>query len=186
MKIGLFFASESPSDESHMPRKRKNKPVRVFHLSDGPLPLRLSPLFAGDLLIFSDASQKHHSGIAVVIFDDHDSPPQVSTATVPTVGSNALELMAALFGLAQAQRHFPSRRLALFSDNQDAVTRLNRAKQEGFNQDQELAGMFVSLGIPTALADVSITWVQGHASCRGNALADFHAREAAEGTAPEL
>lgn len=165
-----------------MPRKRKKKAVCLIHLSDGPLPLRLAVLFAGDLLVFSDASQKRHGGIASVIFDAHDSPPQVSMRTVPVVGSNELELMAALFGLEQAQQHFPSRKLALFSDNQDAVIRLNRAKQEGFSKDLDLARMFANLGIPTVLAHVSITWVKAHATCRGNTLADFHAREAAEGT----
>lgn len=102
--------------------------------------------------------------------------------TVPDVGSNELELMAALFGLEQAQQHFPSRKLALFSDNQDAVIRLNRAKLEGFNKDTELAGMFANSGISTLLSNVSITWVKGHATCLGNTLADFHACKAAEGT----
>ena len=114
-----------------MPRRRKKKIVRVIHPSAGPLPLRLAPLHVGELLVFSDASQKRHGGLAAVLFDKPDGEPRVSTRSVALTGSNELELQAALFALAQAQQHFPARPLALFSDNQDAVARLNRGKTDG-------------------------------------------------------
>lgn len=162
-----------------MPRRRKKKIVRIIHQSAGPLPLRLASQFDGCLLVFSDASQKRHGGLAAVLFDDPESTPLISTRTVPVIGSNELELQAALFGLEQAQQHFPDRQFALFSDNQDAVTRLNRARTLGTTQDPELVQLLAEHGITTALANATICWIKGHSTCRGNTLADLHAAEAA-------
>jgi ribonuclease HI len=162
-----------------MPRKRKKKAARTIHLSLGPLPLRIAGQFAGQLLVFSDASQNKHGGLAAVLFDTPDQPAVVATQTVPRVGSNELELQAALFGLARAQQHFPGRQCTLFSDNQDAANRLSRAKTHGLAQDPELAGMLAEWEITSTLAIADIRWIKGHSSCRGNALADQHAAEAA-------
>jgi len=162
-----------------MAKRRKKKPERLIHLSAGPLPPRLAGRFADCRLVFSDASQLRHGGLAAILFADADSEPLVATRTVPVIGSNELELQAALFGLEQAHLHFPGQAVALFSDNQDAVTRLGRAKAQGLVQDKGLAAMFAGLDIDTLLAHASINWVQGHAHCRGNALADRHARIAA-------
>ncbi len=93
--------------------------------------------------------------------------------------SNELELAAALFGLEEAQRQFPGEPAALFSDNQDAVVRLARAKAEGLAHDPALARMLAERGLASVPECVSVCWVQGHATCRGNALADQHARAAA-------
>lgn len=162
-----------------MPRRRKKKIVRVIHQSAGPLPLRLAGRFVGCRLIFSDASQKRHGGLAAVLFDDPESAPLVATRSVALAGSNELELQAALFGLEQAHRHFPGQPVALFSDNQDAVVRLGRAKAEGLGQDPALARMLMDMEIASVLDQASVCWVQGHSGCRGNTLADMHAREAA-------
>lgn len=162
-----------------MPRRRKKKIVRVIHQSVGPLPLRLMPRFAGYLLVFSDASQKSHGGLAAVLFDDPESTALVSTRTVPVVGSNELELQAVLFGLEQALQHFPGRQLALFSDNQDAVSRLVRAKTQGAAQDPALQQLLAEHGVAATLENASFCWIKGHSSCRGNTLADLHAAEAA-------
>lgn len=162
-----------------MSRKRKKKTVPVIHLSPGPLPLRIAGQFAGQLLVFSDASQNKHGGLAAVLFDDADQPPLVATRTLPPIGSNELELQAALFALAQVQQHFPGRQCTLFSDNQDAASRLNRAKTHGLAQDPELARMLAEQEIAATLALADIRWIKGHSSCRGNALADQHAAEAA-------
>lgn len=162
-----------------MPRRRKKKIVRVIHQSAGPLPLRLMPHFVGYLLVFSDASQKSHGGLAAVLFDDPESIALVRTRTVPVVGSNELELQAVLFGLELAQQHFPGRQLALFSDNQDAVNRLVRAKTQGAAQDPALQKLLAEHGVAAMLENASFCWVKGHASCRGNSLADLHAAEAA-------
>lgn len=151
----------------------------MIHQSVGPLPLRLADRFAGRRLVFSDASQKRHGGLAAVLFGEPDGEPLVATRTVPVVGSNELELQAALFGLQQAHRHFPDEPFALFSDNQDAVIRLDRARLHGLAQDPVLAGMFGHLEITGVLDHATVCWVQGHAGCRGNTLADLHAREAA-------
>jgi len=162
-----------------MPRRRKKKIVRFIHPSAGPLPLRLAPLHVGELLVFSDASQKRHGGLAAVLFDKPDDEPRVSTRSVALTGSNELELQAALFALAQAQQHFPARPLALFSDNQDAVARLNRSKTDGLAHDPELLRLMLEFGIAETLSNASICWIKGHGSCRGNILADLHAAEAA-------
>lgn len=162
-----------------MAKRRKKKPARPIHLSAGPLPLRLAARFADCRLVFSDASQLRHGGLAAVLFAEADSEPLVATRRVALIGSNELELQAALLGLEQASLHFPGQPVALFSDNQDAVTRLGRAKALGLAQDNVLATRFAGLDIATLLADASICWVPGHSACRGNALADRHARLAA-------
>ncbi|MDP2882385.1 MAG: RNase H family protein [Azonexus sp.] len=144
-----------------------------------PLPLRLAPLYAGHLQVFSDASQKRHGGLAAVLFATPDSEALVRTRAVPIIGSNELELQATLFALEQARDLFPDRPLALFSDNQDAVHRLNRSKTEGLEQDPELRQMLDALDLLETLAKASICWIKGHGSCRGNILADQHAAEAA-------
>jgi ribonuclease HI len=162
-----------------MPRRRKKKPVRVIYPSQGPLPLRLAPLYAGQLLVFSDASQKRHGGLAAVLFATPESETVVRTRTVAIMGSNELELQAALFALEQAQELFPDRPLALFSDNQDAVVRLNRGKTLGLDQDPELRQHVAEINLGDMLANASICWIKGHSSCRGNILADQYAVEAA-------
>jgi len=162
-----------------MPRKRKKPPLRPVVLSVGPLPSRYAGRFDGRLLVFSDASLKRHGGLAAVLFDGRDGAPRVATRSVPAVGSNELELQAALFGLAQARAHFSGRALALFSDNQDAVLRLERAKAQGLAQDPALGGLWAALGhtdgLTEMLAGAALCWVKGHGKCRGNALADAHA-----------
>ena len=150
-----------------------------MHPSEGPLPLRLAPLHAGRLLVFSDASQKRHGGLAAVLFDTPDSEALVRTRTVGIVGSIELELQASLFALEQANQLFPGRPFTLFSDNQDAVVRLNRGKTQGLEQDPELQQHLAELNLVETLAYVSICWIKGHSSCRGNILADLHAVEAA-------
>ena len=134
-----------------MPRRRKKKIVRVVYPSAEPLPLRLAPRYAGHLQVFSDASQKRHGGLAAVLFATPASEAVVKSRTVPIVGSNELELQAALFALEQARLLFPKLPLALFSDNQDAVIRLNRCKTEGLAQDPELQEMLRHM----ALGDTS-------------------------------
>jgi len=171
----MLVAAPSLCLESAMPKRRKKKIVRVIYQSLGPLPERLSAQFADYLLVFSDASQKRQGGLAAVIFDDHAGEPLIRTRSVPLMGSNELELLAALFALQEARQHFPGRRLALFSDNHDAVTRLSRAATLGLVQDHELEGICSS----TLLEAASFHWVRGHANCRGNTLADLHAAVAA-------
>lgn len=114
-----------------------------------------------------------------MIFDDPDAEPVVTGCTVPLIGSNELELQAALFALLQAERFFPGRQLALFTDNQDAASRLNRAKALGMGQDGSLAEILPALDVANSLSRASIRWVKGHSSCRGNTLADRYARDAA-------
>lgn len=160
-------------------RKRKKKIVRVIHQSVGPLPLRLAGRFVGHRLLFTDASRQRHGGLAAVLFDDPDSPPLIATRQVPPFGSNELELLASLFGLEFAQKNHPDQAIALFSDNRDAVDRLNRAKTEGLTDDPALASLLLAAGLAAIPALTSIHWIPGHSSCRGNTLADRHAREAA-------
>jgi len=162
-----------------MPRKRKKKIVRIIHPSEGPLPLRLAPLYVGQLLVFSDASQKRHGGLAAVLFATPKSEAVVRTRTVDIIGSNELELQATLFALEQARDLFPNQALAVFSDNQDAVSRLNRGKTRGLDQDPELLHMLGQLDLVETLTNASVCWIKGHSSCRGNILADEHAAAAA-------
>jgi len=162
-----------------MPRRRKKKIARILYPSVGPLPARLAEQFVGRLLVFSDASQRRHGGLAAVLFADQAGEPLVSTRTVPLIGSNELELQAALFALAEVERQFPGQEASLFSDNQDAVNRLSRAATLGLAQDPALAALCAELGIAATLARAGIHWVRGHATCRGNTLADQHAAAAA-------
>ncbi|MGB4062992.1 MAG: RNase H family protein [Azonexus sp.] len=162
-----------------MSKRRKKKIVRVIHPSVSPLPLRLAPLYAGHLQVFSDASQKRHGGLAAVLFATPDSDAIIRSRTVPIIGSNELELQATLFALEQARDLFPGRLLALFSDNQDAVIRLNRGKTEGLEQDPALRQMLGQQELVDTLANASVCWIKGHGSCRGNILADLHAARAA-------
>lgn len=161
-----------------MPRKRKKKIVRILHPSVGPLPWRLAPRFAG-LLVFSDASQKRHGGLAAVLFANPGAEPLIESRSVAPTGSNELELQAALFALEQAGRHFPGQALTLFSDNLDAISRLQHSRSHGLAQDTELAAMVAALAITETLERAAFCWVQGHATCRGNLLADQHAAAAA-------
>lgn len=167
-----------------MARKRKKKIARLIHQSTGPLPLRHAGRFAGHLLVFSDASRQKQGGMAAVMFnDEHPATlPLVSRCSVAPGGSNELELQAALFALHQAKQYFPGRPVALFSDNQDAVSRLNRARERGLAQDPALAQMLLALAIGDALSTASIRWIKGHGNCRGNTLADRHAAAAANAT----
>jgi len=162
-----------------MLKKRKKKALRPQYLSTGPLPTRLSGRFEGYRLAFSDASQKHRGGLAAILFADMESPPVIATCSVPRVGSNELELKAALFALGEARKHFPGERTALFSDNRDAVDRLDRARENGLGDDPELAGMLRQLNWDELPAATEFFWIRSHASCLGNALADLHAGQAA-------
>lgn len=162
-----------------MAKRRKKKIERIIHLSAGPLPQRLAERFIGHPLIFCDASQLRQGGLAAVLFAHAEAAPVIATRTVPVIGSNELELQAAVFALEQAGLNFPKLPVALFSDNQDAVSRLNLAKTAGLAQDPELSGTFPTLDLGALLANASICWIKGHSACRGNALADQHARSAA-------
>jgi ribonuclease HI len=159
--------------------RRKKKLVRIVLPSAGPLPVKLSARFVGQLLVFSDASCKRHGGLAAVLFDDHAGEPVVATRTVAVDGSNELELKAAVFALEEAARRFPGRALALFSDNSDAIARLKRAGALGLTQDSTLSAMCSAPGVLDALATASFCWIPGHGTCRGNVLADSHAAVAA-------
>jgi ribonuclease HI len=162
-----------------MPKRRKKKTVRIIFQSAGPLPAKFGDQYAGKVLVFSDASRKEQGGLAAILFADTEAPPIVKRLGVPLAGSNELEFQAAVFALSQAALNFPGRELALFSDNQDAVTRLSRAKAQGLAQDPALSGMLLERNMPLALDHAAIRWIKGHSSCRGNTLADCHAAEAA-------
>lgn len=162
-----------------MPRRRKKKTPRLVHQSIGPLPWRLAGQFAGRLLVFSDASQKRQGGIAAVFFAEPDGQPLLSSRSVPLNDSQELELQAALFALQQSGLHFPDQPPTLFSDNQDVVCRLNRAKEQGWLYDPELGRRLAALAIAGVLDSATIRWIKGHGSCRGNTLADQLAGAAA-------
>ena len=162
-----------------MARRLKKKPVRLIYQSVGPLPLKITSQHLGQLLVFSDASRKSQGGLAAVLFAETESVPLVATQSVALADSNTLELMAALFALQQAADHFPGRQLTLFSDNQDAIFRLNQAKEKGVVADPDLAKMQPTLDFEKSLALASFRWIKGHASCRGNTLADEYARKSA-------
>jgi len=163
-----------------MPRKRKKKTAPVIYLSEGPLPQRMAGVFGASRLVFTDASQHHQGGLAAVLFDAWESSPRIACRSVPLNGSNQLELLAGIFGLEQASQHYPAQSFALFSDNHDAVVRLNRAKIEGLQTDPELACLLLAANCSEdTLAHASIHWIPGHRTSRGNALADRHARAAA-------
>lgn len=162
-----------------MPKRRKKKAPHPQYLSAGPLPTRLAGQFVDHRLVFSDASQKRQGGLAAILFADPDSLPLIATRSVPLVGSNELELQAALFALKEAGKHFPGDLTALFSDNRDAVDRLGRARENGLDSDPELARMLFQLDMDALPATTRFFWIRSHATCQGNALADFHAGQAA-------
>ncbi len=162
-----------------MSKKRKKKVVRTIYPSPGALPPRLLGEYAGCRLVFSDASRQHHGGLAAVLFADNEGEPQVATRRVAPVGSNELELLAAIFALAEADKCFAGEPLALFSDNQPAIQRLSHAWAGGIADDDELATLLASHSLVIAGVNAAFRWVPGHGTCRGNLLADFHARAAA-------
>ncbi len=176
-RFRLIFALDHPNGRQAMPRKKKT--VRVIHLSLAPLPPRHAVQHVDRLLVFSDASRKRQGGLAAVLFATPESEALVGTKSVPLVGSNELELQAAIFALAQVRQHFPGRPFSLFSDNQDAVLRLLRARQEGCAQDPELSRLLDQQDTAETLKDGTICWIKGHSTCRGNMLADMHAAAAA-------
>jgi ribonuclease HI len=167
-----------------MAKRRKKKVERTVHLSPGPLPERLLLRFPGHGLVFTDASRLRHGGLAAILYRTADAEPEIVTCSVPPIGSNELELQAAIFGLEQAAQLFAGQRIALFSDNLDAITRLTRCKEQGIAQDEQLASLFPNRDIAALLRHATPNWVPGHGPCRGNALADQHARIAAGGEAP--
>lgn len=167
-----------------MAKRRKKRIVRTVHLSAGPLPERLALRFPDQGLVFTDASRLQHGGLAVVIYRTTSAQPDILTRRVALNGSNELELDAAILGLAQASRIFPERPFALFSDNQDAIVRLCRIKSHGAAQDARLQSLHPGIDLDGLLRLVTPCWVQGHGRCRGNALADAHARLAAGGEIP--
>lgn len=163
-----------------MPRRSKKKRPVVFHLSDGPLPRKNADEYRDLLLVFCDASKKRHGGLAAVFFHEAHPEPDIATCTVATAGSNELELQAVLFGLQLAEQRYPGKPLALFTDNQDAANRLNMKKALGAHHDLPLGLMLQERGIDHALDRSHIRWIKGHRTCRGNALADQYARQAAD------
>lgn len=162
-----------------MPKRRPKKKDRLLYPSVGPLPAKYAGRFAGHVLVFSDASEKRHGGQAAVIFADPAGEPEIASRTTALIGSNEQELQAALFALQLAGNRFPEARLALFSDNLDAVNRLQRAKMLGLADDGELAQMLAGLDSAPLLERAEISWIKAHATCRGNRLADQHAALAA-------
>ena len=166
-----------------MTKPRKRRPPRRLHPSPGPLPRRFAERFADDfagrLLVFCDASLKRHGGLAAVFFAEPDQPPLGFSRSVAAAGSNELELQAALFALQQAALHFPGRRLALFTDNSDAALRLGNAAARGLAADPALGAMLPGVDLASLLAPASVHWLKGHATCRGNILADELAGAAA-------
>lgn len=166
-----------------MAKRRKKKVDRIIHLSAGPLPERLLLRFPDLALVFTDASRLRHGGLAAILYRTAEAEPEAFTSSVVPVGSNELELQAAIFGLEQAARLFAGQRFVLFSDNQDAISRLNRCKQQGAALDEQLASLLPGADIDTLLKHATPSWVPGHGSCRGNALADQYARAAAGGEA---
>ncbi|HLO63567.1 MAG TPA: RNase H family protein [Azonexus sp.] len=164
-----------------MAKRRKKKVERIVHLSLGPLPERLLLRFPEHGLLFTDASRLRHGGLAAILYRTAEAEPEIVTRSVPPIGSNELELHAAIFGLEQAARLLTGQRLAFFSDNQDAITRLARCKQLGVVQDEQLAALFPGRDIDALLQHATPNWIPGHGRCRGNALADQQARVAAGG-----
>ncbi len=159
--------------------RRKRKPPAPLALSIGPLPAKLTEKFAGWRLVFSDASRQHHGGLAAVLFAEGNEASHVATCSIPLAGSNELELRAAVFALQTASVAFAGSPFALFSDNSDAIERLQRAQSQGSAQDAELSQMFLDTDLDTLLSPATLYWIKGHGRCRGNALADEQARRAA-------
>lgn len=161
-----------------MAKRRKKTSARVIPLSSGPLPRKFDGKFTTCPLVFCDASRQERGGLATVIYASADASPLVLTRTVPAIGSNELELQAALMALDHMARHFPGQTFALFSDNLDTVNRLCRLKMQGV-PDETITAHQAADALPLVLDQATITWIPGHAACRGNAVADQHARLAA-------
>ncbi len=167
-----------------MAKRKKKKPERIIHLSAGPLPARLALRFANQALLFTDASRLRQGGLGAALYRTSDEAAQTFTRSVALTGSNELELQAAVFGLQQAARCIPGMPFALFSDNQDAVVCLVRAKQLGAARDEQLGRLFPDANLDALLQHAAPNWIPGHGTCRGNALADLLARRAAGGATP--
>ena len=167
-----------------MAKRRKKKVERIVHLSVGALPERLALRFPGAALAFTDASRLRHGGLAVVLYRTTEAEPEAFTRSVAPIGSNELELQAAIFGLEHASRLFAGQRFVLLSDNQDAINRLELCRQQGVVQDPQLTTLFPEHDLDALLQNAMPIWIPGHGRCRGNALADQHARVAAGGEAP--
>lgn len=139
--------------------------------------------FAGQIQVFSDASLRRHGGLAAVLFADPAAAPVVIQRRVPLAGSNELELQAAVWAIAEAAQRFPGQSFALFCDNQPTVLRLQAARSHGLAADAVLAALCEAAACAGAVALAEVHWVRGHGPCRGNALADQYAAQAAEGLA---
>lgn len=162
--------------------RRKPKRPDQLPLSIGPLPARISPNFAGQRLVFCDASRLLHGGLAAVLFEECDQAPHIATRSIPAHPSNDLELHAAVFALQTANQVFGGLPFVLFSDNSDAIERLRKTQQLGVEQDEKLREMFPEHDLMALLLPASLHWIKGHGRCRGNALADEYARQAARKT----
>lgn len=160
--------------------KKKKKTVHVVYPSAGPLPTRIAEKYPDHMLIFSDASMKKFGGLACVIFLTAESTPLISTRTVEPSGSNNLELAALLFAWNQSMHFQTEAKRALFSDNQDAITRLNLASSKGLDQDADLRQLIEQQEHKLAFDNIEFCWVKGHGNCRGNLLADLNASQAAD------
>jgi len=158
--------------------RKKKKPLRVIYPSTGPLPARTAALFDDFILVFSDASLKKTGGLSAVFFQNHESSPQIFTRSVTATGSNELELEALVFALQQSERLFAGCKRAFFSDNQDAVERIKQV-QNGI-ENTKLKQMF-GQNIPDLNPqEITFHWIKAHGTCRGNLIADEHARLAAD------
>lgn len=158
--------------------RKKKKPLRVTYPSAGPLPKRIAALFEDAILVFSDASLKKTGGLSAVFFQNQESPPQIFTRSVTATGSNELELQALIFAVQQSERLFAGSKRAFFSDNQDAVTRFKQL-QNGID-NAELNQMFGHTSPILNAQEITFHWIKGHGTCRGNLIADEHARLTAE------
>ena len=159
--------------------RKKKKIVRVIHPSTGPLPDRIKDKYAQHILIFSDASLKTHGGLSAVIFPTPESSPLVFTRSIAGTTSNALELLALAFALEQSENLFPGQKRAFFSDNQDTISRFQTI-QSGNRQDFQLTEFSGKYPPNLMKENIEFCWVKGHGKCRGNLIADYHARLAAE------
>jgi ribonuclease HI len=164
--------------------RKKKKSVREYYPSAGPLPLRFADRYANHMLVFSDASLKKHGGLASIIFQTTESSPHISTRTVEPSGSNRLELAALLFAWDHSMDVEAEAKRALFSDNQDAITRLKQAQMHGTHQDVELHLLLEQQKHRLTFDNIEFCWIKGHGCCRGNLLADQNARHAADGNPP--
>lgn len=163
--------------------RKKKKTLRVTYPSAGPLPARIATLFADCILVFSDASLKRMGGLSAVFFQTPDSSPQVCTRSVMATGSNELELQALVFAVQKSECLFAGSKRAFFSDNQDAVIRLKELQKScNITEFQPLFGQSAPNLDPQ---EINFHWIKGHGTCRGNLIADEHARLAAESLTSE-